>query len=91
MVDCDCDSATTSRLSVKEQKVAARFERMLKMMIPPQAVPLLHEMEKNGVEQKIVFAILGQDKVEQKYCPPIHPEKIASTVLATDILAALLL
>jgi hypothetical protein len=61
----DCDSSTTSGLSVKEQKVAARFERMLKMMIPPEAV--LHEMEKNGVEQKIVFAVLGQGKVEQKH------------------------
>ena len=60
-----CASSTTSGLSVKEQKIASRFEKMLKMMIPPEAVR--HEMEKNNVDQKIVFAVLGEDRVEQNH------------------------
>jgi hypothetical protein len=60
----DCDDPT-SGLTVKEQKVAAVFQRMLKMMIPTDAVR--HKMEKEGVDEKIVFAVLGQDKVEQQH------------------------
>jgi hypothetical protein len=57
------NGSTCSQLSAKEEKVAALYKRMLKLMIPPEAVR--HKMEKEGVDDKIVFAVLGQDQVEQ--------------------------
>ena len=57
-------SESCSGLSEKEQQVAALYHRMLKLLIPPEAVR--HKMEKENVDEKIVFAVLGKDNIEEK-------------------------
>ena len=57
-------SSAVFGLTVKEEKVAALYRKMLKMMVPLEAVR--HKMEKEGVDQKIVSAVLGEGKVTQK-------------------------
>ena len=51
------DSSITSNLTEKEEKIASIYRRMLKMMVPPDAVR--HKMEKEQVDSKIVVAVLG--------------------------------
>jgi hypothetical protein len=55
-------SESCSELSGKEQQVAALYHRMLQLLIPPEAVR--HKMEKENVDEKIVLAVLGKDKIE---------------------------
>jgi hypothetical protein len=57
-------SESCSGLSEKEQQVAALYHRMLQLLIPPEAVR--HKMEKENVDEKIVFAVLGKDNIEEK-------------------------
>ena len=53
-----------SFLSAEEETVAASYRKMLKMMIPPEAVR--HKMMKDSVDSKIVTAVLGADPSEAK-------------------------
>jgi hypothetical protein len=48
-----------SNLSPEEEKKASVYRRMLKMMIPPEAVA--HKMKQDGIDLKIVSAVLGND------------------------------
>ena len=59
----EADSSGTA-LSAKEEEVATKFRKMLKMRIPPEAVR--HKMQKEGVDGKIVAAVLGPDPNEKK-------------------------
>jgi hypothetical protein len=52
------DPATaTNGLTVEEQAVASTYQRMLKMAVP--AAGIRHKMEKDGVDVKIILAVLG--------------------------------
>jgi len=51
-------------LSAEEEAVAATYRKMLKMMIPPDAVR--HKMKKEQVDSKIVIAVLGADPDEER-------------------------
>ena len=51
--------ASSSDLSPEEEKKATVYRKMLKMMIPPEAVE--HKMKKEGVDPKIISAVLGGD------------------------------
>ncbi len=66
---------TGSGLSPEEEKKAAVYRRMLKMMVPPEAVA--HKMKKDGVDQKIVAAVLlgsdSGDERENKSSPTAAP------------------
>ena len=53
----DAPSSTGSGLSPEDEKKASVYRRMLKMMVPPEAVA--HKMKKDGIDQKIVSAVLG--------------------------------
>jgi hypothetical protein len=55
-------------LSEEDEAVASSYRKMLKMMIPPEAVR--HKMEKDQVDAKIVRAVLGPDPNEKKGRPP---------------------
>ena len=51
-------------LSVAEEAIASSYRKMLKMMIPPDAVR--HKMRKDQVDLKIIMAVLGPDPDEEK-------------------------
>mmetsp|Transcript_18204 Transcript_18204/g.41782 ORF Transcript_18204/g.41782 Transcript_18204/m.41782 type:complete len:1297 (+) Transcript_18204:2-3892(+) len=54
-------ASSSSNLSPDEEKAATTYRTMLKMGIPPEAVA--HKMKKDGVDQKIVSAVLdGSDQ-----------------------------
>jgi hypothetical protein len=55
-------SASHTVLTVAEEKVALGYRKMLKMCIPREAVH--HKMQRDEVSQKIIVAVLGQDKPE---------------------------
>ena len=52
-------SSDISNLSPEEERIASTYRKMLKMRIPLEAVG--HKMKKEGVNQKIVSAVLGVD------------------------------
>jgi hypothetical protein len=69
-------------LSEEDEAVASSYRKMLKMMIPPEAVR--HKMTKDQVGAKIVMAVLGSDPNEKKSRSPEKSlseadEKIAKT------------
>ena len=51
-------------LSAEEEAIASSYRKMLKMMIPPEAVR--HKMKKDQVDSKIVLVVLGEDPSEEK-------------------------
>mmetsp|Transcript_31368 Transcript_31368/g.75591 ORF Transcript_31368/g.75591 Transcript_31368/m.75591 type:complete len:2165 (-) Transcript_31368:45-6539(-) len=65
-------------LTVAEQAVAKTYERMLKMMVPAEAVQ--HKMEKDGIDPKIILAVLGGG--EEKSIPASATSKPASQQLS---------
>jgi hypothetical protein len=56
------ESASQTVLTVAEEKIASGYRKMLKMCIPQEAVH--HKMQREEVSQKIIVAVLGQDKSE---------------------------
>lgn len=52
-------SAAGPALSEEEEKIAAKYRKMLKLCIPKDAVR--HDMKKEGVSDKIVEAIFGKE------------------------------
>jgi len=62
--DYDSSASSSGTLSIKEEKEAAAYRRMLKMKVPPEAVQ--HKMEKDGVSAKIIKAVLGIEAEEKK-------------------------
>jgi hypothetical protein len=51
-------------LSEEEEKIADVYRKMLKMMIPPDAVR--HKMMKVDVSEKIIAIVLGDDSKDEK-------------------------
>lgn len=50
-------NSASNSLTIAEQAAAAPYKRMLKMMVPAEGVR--HKMEKDGVDPKIILAVLG--------------------------------
>jgi len=77
-------SSSGRNLSPEDEKKADVYRRMLKMMVPPEAVA--HKMKKDGIDQKIVAAVLGGDaggdteqKTPKKALPSLTiPEQAAA-------------
>jgi len=80
----------TSGLTEGEEAVAAGFRKMLKMRIPPEAVR--HKMEKEGVDLKIVNAVLGEHipvpEPEEPIQPRVQSKAEASSLSATEEVVA---
>ena len=51
-------------LSDNEQKMAMLYKNMLKLMVPPEEVR--NKMKEDNVDEKVVFAVLGKDKIDKK-------------------------
>lgn len=49
---------TKTSLTVEEERVAESYKKMLKMRIPAEAVR--HKMQKDGVDEKVMAAVLGE-------------------------------
>lgn len=60
----EAEQENKSALSEEEEEVAASYRKMLKMMIPAEAVR--HKMKKDQVDVKIVAAVLGVDPNEEQ-------------------------
>ena len=58
------DTNYPEELSESECKIATLYSNMLKLMVPPHTVR--EKMKEDNVNEKIVFAVLGKDKVEKK-------------------------
>jgi hypothetical protein len=61
LAEASASASSTSKPSLNEaeQKIAATYQKMLKMRIPPEAVR--HKMAKEGIDPKIVSVVLGED------------------------------
>eukprot|EP00980_Cylindrotheca_fusiformis_P002473 scaffold584_cov132-Cylindrotheca_fusiformis.AAC.26 len=55
---------TTNGLTASEEKIAATYQKMLKLKIPVEGVR--HKMEKDGVDVKIILAVLGDNGTTTK-------------------------
>ena len=51
-------------LTAEEEEIASAYRKMLKMMIPPEAVR--HKMQKEDVSDKIIANVLGEEKNNEK-------------------------
>lgn len=58
--DASHELGSETTLSVDEENVAASYRKMLKMMIPVEAVE--HKMKKDEVDPKIIAAVVGKPK-----------------------------
>jgi len=61
-----------SKLSEEEEAVATRFRKMIKMMIPPEAVR--HKMTMEGVDAKIIDAVFVADAA----APTLQESKVVA-------------
>lgn len=62
-------------LSVADEELVDKYRKMLKMMVPPDAVR--HKMQKEGINPKIVAAVLGEaqaDDYAANVCSPVQTE-----------------
>ncbi|CAB9514284.1 Disheveled-associated activator of morphogenesis 1 [Seminavis robusta] len=64
---------TGPKLSEAEEAIASSYRKMLKMMIPEEAVR--HKMMKDEIEPKIVAAVLGSDTSSKPSKPQLTPEE----------------
>jgi hypothetical protein len=64
-------------LSAEEEAIASSYRKMLKMMIPPEAVR--HKMKKDQVDSKIVLVVLGEDPSEE-----VKSKKIENSLSEAD-------
>jgi hypothetical protein len=74
------ESAALPSLTIPEQAAAQKFQKMLKMSVPIEAVE--HKMKKEGVDAKIIAYVLGQPSNSQiSESAPIKSKKASSSSL----------
>ena len=74
---------TKDDLSSDEEAIAAKYRKMLKMGVPPDGVK--HKMESDGIDSKIVQAVLAPPSAEQKPAAPVKKNQLSEQdeVIAT--------
>lgn len=76
------ESAAIPSLTIPEQAAAQKFQKMLKMSVPIEAVE--HKMKKEGVDAKIIAYVLGQPSNAQNGASaPTKSKKASSSSLTS--------
>jgi hypothetical protein len=76
------ESAALPSLTIPEQAAAQKYQKMLKMCVPMEAVE--HKMKKEGVDANIIAYVLGQSPNAQNGASaPIKSKKASSSSLTS--------